>query len=51
MIEDEKIIELFFERSEQSIRELDTKYGKVCRKLSNNIVNNREGAGECVNGA
>ena len=51
MIEDEKIIELFFERSEQSIRELDTKYGKVCRKLSNNIVNNRQDAEECVNDA
>ena len=28
MIDDEKIIELFFERSEQGIRELDMKYGK-----------------------
>ena len=27
MIDDEKIIELFFERSEQGIRELDMKYG------------------------
>ena len=27
MIEDEKIIEMFFERSEQGIRELDIKYG------------------------
>ena len=51
MIEDEKIIELFFVRSEQSIRELDLKYGKVCRKLSNNIVNNRQDAEECVNDA
>ena len=51
MIEDEKIIELFFERSEQSIRELDIKYGKVCRKLSNNIVNNRQDAEEFVNDA
>ena len=30
MIDDEKIIELFFERSEQGIRELDMKYGKIC---------------------
>lgn len=51
MIEDEKIIELFFERSEQGIRELDIKYGKVCRKLSNNIVNNKQDAEECVNDA
>ena len=33
MIEDEKIIELFFERSEQGIRELDIKYGKVCQAI------------------
>lgn len=51
MIEDEKIIELFFERSEQGIQELDIKYGKVCHKLSNNIVNNRQDAEECVNDA
>lgn len=51
MIEDEEIIEMFFERSEQGIRELDIKYGKVCRKLSYNIVNNRQDAEECVNDA
>ncbi len=51
MIEDGKIIELFFWRSEQAIRELDEKYGKVCRKLSHNIVNNRQDAEECVNDA
>ena len=51
MIEDEKIIELFFERSEQAIRELDSKYGKVCHALSYNIVNNRQDAEECVNDA
>ena len=51
MIEDERIIELFFERSEQAIRELDSKYGKVCHALSYNIVNNRQDAEECVNDA
>lgn len=51
MIEDEKIIELFFERSEQAIRELDNRYGKVCHALSYNIVNNRQDAEECVNDA
>ena len=49
MIEDEKIIEMFFGRSEQGIRELDIKYGKVCHKLSYNIVNSRQDAEECVN--
>ena len=49
MIDDEKIIDLFFERSEQGIRELDNKYGAVCHNLSYNIVNNRQDAEECVN--
>ena len=48
-MEDEKIIELFFQRSEQAIHELDIKYGKLCYKLSYNIVNNGEDAEECVN--
>ena len=51
MIDDVKIIELFFERSEQAIRELDIKYGKICHNLSYNIVNSRQDAEECVNDA
>ena len=51
MIDDEKIIEMFFERSEQGIRELDIKYGKICHNLSYNIVNSRQDAEECVNDA
>ena len=51
MIDDEKIIEMFFQRSEQGIRALDVKYGKICRNLSYNIVNNRQDAEECVNDA
>lgn len=50
-MEDEKIIELFFARSEQGIRELDGKYGKACSRLSYNIVNNTQDAEECVNDA
>ncbi len=51
MIDDEKIIEMFFERSEQGLRELDNKYGKICHNLSYNIVSNRQDAEECVNDA
>ena len=51
MIDDEKIIEMFFGRDQQAIRELDNKYGKVCYKLSYNIVNSRQDAEECVNDA
>ena len=48
---DERIIELFFERSEQAIKELDEKYGRVCHKVSYNILNNQQDAEECVNDA
>ena len=51
MIDDEKIIEMFFERSEQGIRELDIKYGKSCHNLSYHIVGSRQDAEECVNDA
>ncbi len=51
MIDDEKIIEMFFERSEQAIRELNNKYGKICHNLSYNIVNDSQDAEECVNDA
>ncbi len=51
MTEDEKIIEMFFERSEQGIRELDKKYGKFLHKISQNIVNDLQDAEECVNDA
>ena len=48
---DEKIIELFFERSEQAIKELDGKYGKVFHSISNRILNDHQDAEECVNDA
>lgn len=48
-MDDEKIIELFFARSELAIKELDSKYGKVCFQLSYNVLNNRLDAEECVN--
>lgn len=50
-MDDERIIKLFFERSEQAIKELDEKYGRVCRLVSYNILNNRQDAEECVNDA
>ena len=50
-MEDEKIIDLFFARSELAIEELDGKYGKVCHSISYNILNNNLDAEECVNDA
>lgn len=51
MIDDEKIVDLFVERSERAIQELDNKYGEICNKLSYNILNDRQDAEECVNDA
>lgn len=48
---DSEIIDLFFERSDQAIVELSKKYGALCRKVSQNILNNVLDAEECVNDA
>lgn len=46
---DIRIIELFFERSESAISELSAKYGNLIFKISENVLNNRQDAEECVN--
>ena len=48
-MEDSKIVDLFFERSEQAIGELDKKYGAAVRKTAVNILSSRQDAEECVN--
>ncbi len=50
-VEDREIIELFRERSEQAIAALSNKYGAVCMRVANNILNNAGDAEECVNDA
>ena len=50
-MEDEKIIELFYARSEDALLELDKKYGVLCKKISSNILKNALDAEECVNEA
>lgn len=50
-MEDQKIVELFFSRSEYAISETDLKYGRYCKYISQNILCNREDAEECVNDA
>lgn len=51
MVADERIVELFFQRSEHAISELDERYGRVFHKTSVNILNNELDAEECVNDA
>lgn len=48
-MDDNKIIELFFTRSEQAITELAQKYGKLCQMIADNILGNSQDAEECVN--
>ena len=48
-VDDLRIIELYFERDEQAIKETDKKYGKLCHSIAYNILNNHEDSEECVN--
>ncbi len=48
-MEDDKIIALFFARSEDAIHALAEKYGRLCTKVATNILNNGQDAEECVN--
>ena len=48
---DQAIIEMLFERSEDSISKIDEKYGTKCRAIALNILGNEQDAEECVNDA
>lgn len=50
-MEDERIIELYWERSENAIAETAKKYGKYCRSIAYRILQNEEDCEECVNDA
>lgn len=47
-MEDNQIISLYFDRSEQAIQETDTKYGGYCYSISYNILASQEDAEETV---
>lgn len=48
-MDDEKIIELYFARSETAISETDRKYGDNCRRTAYNILRDRQDSEECAN--
>ena len=50
-MEDSKILDLFFERSEQAIRELDQTYGAAVKKTAGNLLRDPQDVEECVNDA
>jgi RNA polymerase sigma-70 factor (ECF subfamily) len=48
---DNEIIDLFFDRNEKAIAALEKKHGRLFRRIANNILNNTSDAEECVNDA
>lgn len=48
-MEDKIIIELYWERKEEAIKETALKYGKLCTYISRNILSSQEDTEECVN--
>lgn len=48
-MEDKQIIELYWNRLENAIKETSRKYGRYCHYIANNILRNKEDAEECVN--
>ena len=50
-MDDQRIIELFFSRSEEAIGALSQRYGGACQRLAANILGNPRDAEECVNDA
>jgi RNA polymerase sigma-70 factor (ECF subfamily) len=48
-VEDTRIIELYFQRDQQAIKETDKKYGKLCHSIAYNLLGDAEDCKECVN--
>ena len=49
VMDDSKILDLYFSRSETAIQETDKKYGGYCYKIAYSILANREDSEESVN--
>ena len=48
-MDDNEIVELYWHRNEQAIKETDDKYGKYCLKISFNILGDISDSEENVN--
>ena len=46
---DQSILELYWNRNESAIRETSKRYGTYCFSIAHNILKNREDSDECVN--
>lgn len=50
-MEDSRIVDLYWQRSEDAISETRSKYGKYCRYIAKRILENEQDAEECENDA
>lgn len=48
-MEDARIVDLYWQRSEEALTETDRKYGRYCRSVARNILENDQDAEEMVN--
>ncbi len=48
-MDDDRIVELYWERSESAIEETAAKYGDYCRSIAYSILYDRDDAEECLN--
>ena len=48
-MEDREIVNLYWERNSNAIKETASKYGGYCKTIAKNILSNNEDAEECVN--
>ena len=48
-MDDNRIIELYWSRNENAIKETNLKYGNYCFTVADNILHNREDSEECIN--
>lgn len=48
-MDDNGIIQLYWDRNDQAIGATSEKYGRYCKAIAKNILNNEEDAEECVN--
>lgn len=51
ILDDEKIVDLYWDRSEDAIHQTQEKYGKYCHSIAYNILRSKEDSEECVNDA
>lgn len=48
-MEDEKIIDLYWDRDQTAITETEQKYGRYCGRIAQNILHDAEDSKECIN--